>query len=526
MKTLQEIVKEVLDGLEKRLSPGAFSVRSFYANKILQLAEKNNITYPSDEFYKSCEVLIHTEETQFEVRNVIRHIDRIADTRAFTADGTLYNPPTLPDYNTAMNIIGSTNFPIPDDTIDISVIIAILKEYVMNYRLANFTVMSYSSNFKKVHIALYVERNTFFNRQRILQYISQVDYEHLSKNTCDAVWTCARKVALMILEYADTGSYEWKVERSKKLVMKNDELEFLRSSFADHLKKRNIKPGTIQVYDFCFRTLVEVLNISSVEDFSLLSRDCIKEMLISLSGRWKTSTYSRVLTDFRGIFSWLHESGYTNENFSVVIMKPRNKTDHIVPYLSKTDQDNIAEYLENASLRNKAMFAMLRQYGLRECDVCGLMLNQIDWHNDVINIIQQKTGVPMTLPLFPDVGNAIMEYILNERPKQGKDNPYVFITAQAPYRKLDSIYHFNKKMLANIEAEPVNEPDFCGTRLYRYTLTHNLLEAKVRHQVVTDILGHISKQSDKHYLSMEKDMLLECPLDLSDIGQKYWEEDQ
>ena len=71
MKTLQEIVTEVLDGLEKRLSPGAFSVRSFYANKILQLAEKNNITYPSDEFYKSCELLIHTEETQFEVRNVI-----------------------------------------------------------------------------------------------------------------------------------------------------------------------------------------------------------------------------------------------------------------------------------------------------------------------------------------------------------------------------------------------------------------------------------------------------------------------
>ena len=150
MKTLQEIIAEILDSLKKRLSPGAFLVRSFYANKILQIAEKNNITYPSDEFYKSCEVLIHTEETQFEIRNVIRHIDRIADTRAFTADDTLYNTPTLPDYNTAMDIIRNTNFPIPDDTIDISVIIAILKEYITNYRLANFTIKSYSSNFKKI----------------------------------------------------------------------------------------------------------------------------------------------------------------------------------------------------------------------------------------------------------------------------------------------------------------------------------------------------------------------------------------
>ena len=525
MKTLQEIVTEVLDGLEKRLSPGAFSVRSFYANKILQLAEKNNITYPSAEFYQSCEVLIHTEETQFEVRNVIRHIDKIADTRAFTVEGTLYNSPPLPDYESLKPIIENIGFPIPDNSIDISVLIVMLKEFIRKYQLTSYTIKSYSVSFKKIHIALYVERNTLFSRQRILQYISQVDSKHLSKNSCNTSWTCDRKAALMLLEYADTGSYEWKVERSKKLVMKNDELEFLRTAFTNHLNKRNIKPGTIKFCDFSFRTLVKALNISSVEDFSLLSRDCIKEMLIALSGRWKTSTYSRVLTDFRSIFSWLHESGYTKEDFSVVIMKPRNKTDHIVPYLSKTDQDNIAEYLENASLRNKAMFAMLRQYGLRECDVCSLMFNQIDWHNDVINIVQQKTGVPMTLPLFPDVGNAIMEYILNERPKQVKDNPYVFITEQAPYRKLDSIYHFNKKMLANIEAEPVNEPDFCGTRLYRYTLTHNLLEAKVQHQVVTDILGHISKQSDKHYLSMEKDMLLECPLDLSDIGQKYWEED-
>ena len=241
MKTLQEIIAEVLDGLEKRLSPGAFSVRSFYVNKILQIAEKNNIIYPSDEFYKLCEVLIHTEETQFEVRNVIRHIDKIADTRAFTADGTLYNSPPLPDYETAMDIIRNTSFPIPDDTIDISVLIVILKEHAMKYRLADYTIRAYSANFKKMHISLYVERNTFFNRQRILRYISQVDSDHLSKKTCDSVWTCARKVAIMLLEYADTGNYEWKVERSKKLVMKNNELELLRTALANYLKKRNIK---------------------------------------------------------------------------------------------------------------------------------------------------------------------------------------------------------------------------------------------------------------------------------------------
>lgn len=37
-------------------------------------------------------------------------------------------------------------------------------------------------------------------------------------------------------------------------------------------------------------------------------------------------------------------------------------------------------------------------------------------------------------------------------------------------------------------------------------------------------LGHVSKESDKPYLSMEEQMLKECPLDFSLVGQKYWEE--
>jgi hypothetical protein len=63
-----------------------------------------------------------------------------------------------------------------------------------------------------------------------------------------------------------------------------------------------------------------------------------------------------------------------------------------------------------------------------------------------------------------------------------------------------------------------------GPHACRYTLTHKLLLKKVPHQVITDTLGHASKESDKPYLSMEEQMLRECPLTLSLIGQKYWEE--
>lgn len=70
---------------------------------------------------------------------------------------------------------------------------------------------------------------------------------------------------------------------------------------------------------------------------------------------------------------------------------------------------------------------------------------------------------------------------------------------------------------------PVNGNSF-GVHVFRYSLVHRLLEAKVPHQVVTDTLGHTSKDSDKPYISMEEEVLKDCALDLSVIGKIEWKE--
>ena len=59
--------------------------------------------------------------------------------------------------------------------------------------------------------------------------------------------------------------------------------------------------------------------------------------------------------------------------------------------------------------------------------------------------------------------------------------------------------------------------------LYRRTLINRLLLDGVAHQVITDTLGHTSKESDKPYIPMEEAMLRECALGLGKIGIKSWE---
>ena len=50
---------------------------------------------------------------------------------------------------------------------------------------------------------------------------------------------------------------------------------------------------------------------------------------------------------------------------------------------------------------------------------------------DEIHILQHKSGVPVNIPLSATVGNAIFDYIQNERPKS--ENTQIFLCGYPPY---------------------------------------------------------------------------------------------
>lgn len=195
----------------------------------------------------------------------------------------------------------------------------------------------------------------------------------------------------------------------------------------------------------------------------------------------------------------------------------------VAAYLSEKDQAELVAQLEKESKRNKAIILLAMHLGLRDCDICNLTFQSIDWQNDKISLVQTKTDEPITLPLLPDIGNALMDYILNERPKRTDHYPYIFLREKAPHHKLSTVYLICSKLFSLLEIKPINGKSK-GVKLFRYSIVHKLLAAKVPHQVITDVLGHTSKESDKPYLSMEDSMLKMCALDLSVIGRISWKE--
>ena len=59
-----------------------------------------------------------------------------------------------------------------------------------------------------------------------------------------------------------------------------------------------------------------------------------------------------------------------------------------------------------------------------------------------------------------------------------------------------------------------------GPHVLRRTMVGRLLHAEVPHQVITDVLGHVSKDTDKEYYSMETERLRLCSLPLPGLAEE------
>ncbi len=160
------------------------------------------------------------------------------------------------------------------------------------------------------------------------------------------------------------------------------------------------------------------------------------------------------------------------------------------------------------------MILLALRTGLRTVDVVNLKLTEIDWRTNTINIIQQKNRRPLSLPLLPDVGNALADYILHARSES--INPYIFLKICPPFEKLSDCYHVSRRAMKQAEIRQ-NSSQSQGFHVFRHSVASRMLAGEVRLSVISNVLGHGSMESSKMYLSTDAAHLKACALTLKGI---------
>ena len=193
------------------------------------------------------------------------------------------------------------------------------------------------------------------------------------------------------------------------------------------------------------------------------------------------------------------------------ILKEKRKN---INFLKPNEIEKIKSVLNSQNTdinyRDKAIVMILLYTGLRGCDVANLKLTDINWNSEILTITQNKTGVELQLPLLPHVGNAIYEYIKNERQNSKLINVFLRKDADLPIAKSTVDIAVNKVMdKAGIRMEKGNRR---GTHIFRYHLATFLLENNVPQPIITETLGHSSPKSMEPYLNADFTHLKECSL--------------
>ena len=172
--------------------------------------------------------------------------------------------------------------------------------------------------------------------------------------------------------------------------------------------------------------------------------------------------------------------------------------------------------------RNYAIILLGSRLGLRRSDICRLEFSNLDWDLNEINITQHKTQRLLTIPMPKEVGESLVDYILHGRPQSSSS--YVFLNATPPYAPISASLVTRTVSDAMREARIDLRGRHHSAHSLRHSLAAQLLKENVSVHVISSLLGHSTSASTMPYLSVDKNMLLRCSLDVPQVPNSFYEQ--
>lgn len=163
--------------------------------------------------------------------------------------------------------------------------------------------------------------------------------------------------------------------------------------------------------------------------------------------------------------------------------------------------------------RNRAIFLLLSQLGLRAGEVAALRFGDIDWHSATVNI-HDKCRREARLPLPQIVGDALLSYLENFRPVVSIEQ--VFISTLAPHRPLRRV-SISQLATQALRRAGVTAPTL-GAHMFRHSIATTLLAEGVSLQTIATLLRHTSLESTRLYASVDQSMLREVALEWPEVA--------
>jgi integrase/recombinase XerD len=150
-------------------------------------------------------------------------------------------------------------------------------------------------------------------------------------------------------------------------------------------------------------------------------------------------------------------------------------------------------------IRDRAILMLFAIYAFRCREVAGLCLQDVNWEEEIISIARPKQRGRQPYPLVNEVGEAIVGYLRQARPRCGRRE--IFLTLKAPFRPLSpgALYHVVSRRLSKLGITTLHRGPHC----LRHACAGHLVNAGLSLKQIGDHLGHRSAHATRVYAKVD-----------------------
>lgn len=277
---------------------------------------------------------------------------------------------------------------------------------------------------------------------------------------------------------------------------------------------------TIRSYKRIVSNFVEYLLENGINLISGIIEDCIVKFIESRQYRQK-----EYMETIRRFLNYLYKERLIAKDYSYVLRSHGKNVKHVkTPSFYSPDEirqlEESISRTSNVGKRDYAMVALCSRLGLRVSDVANLSFKDINWENNSINIIQYKTGNPLTLPLLPIVGNAIIDYLKNARPKSTSSK--IFLSCRPPYGEMNPGSVHSAIAVAFRESGVDSGDRHHGGHALRFSLAQRMLDKSTPIPVISETLGHTEVDTTMTYIRIDLTHMMGCVLDVPETSDAFY----
>lgn len=372
----------------------------------------------------------------------------------------------------------------------------------------------YESIWASLRIYLKKRRRKYFNMQVGLDFLDEAYGITVFKHLTSLKQIRVRAIN-MLGEYQLHG-----IILSKKRIIGKEYYHVVENAFNGFIESRRgfgISEKTLVSNELYLSRFSEYLRKQELKSISKLKTDHILSFLNTLAGKSISTVYCTI-GSIKSLLRYFHEKKILKQDFTNVLPKIKiDKTSRIPSAYTKEEVQKLLNCIDRGNPKGKRDYAIIllaSRLGMRAGDICGLTFKNLKWKQNEIEIVQGKTKKKIILPLLPEVGSAIIDYLKHGRPLT--ESTTIFMRQWCPITPLvPPTLHSIVGQYLRLAGIKVPDGKKHGPHALRHSLASALLEENTPLPIISEVLGHTNTDTTSIYLKIDVNQLRRCALDVS-----------